>query len=244
MSYLGVAEALIARMEGQPKTFVPALPKKPDHTVVGNAEVATTLRDSAKVCIAQVDIPIFFIDGSGADIDQVPCFSCNVISVTPRYDNFVFQSESYKGDYSYEKVGHSKSTIKDSNGEVIGTDSMLLRERRVMHPFDFLIEIRAEADDDVLMAMMVQHVYANVFEPRDFIRVPMLDGSYRSWDVLHKDFQSLDRRRAARAGTPGIERLYTKVWTYLIEGYLDNTDTTTLVNAVRSRRINLTKQGE
>lgn len=244
MSYLGAVEAVLARLQGKPKAFVPPLPKSPSHYVTGSAAVDGQLRASGSVNIAQIEVPIFFIDDSGSDVDQVPNFTFRIISITPRYSEYVYQSESYKGDYAYEPVAHSKSTVTDTNGETVGTGAMLTRERKVMHPFDFLLELRANSDDEVLASLMTHYIYSEVFEPRDFLRVPMRDGSYRSWDLLFKDFQDMDRQKATRDGSPGIERLYSKVWTYQIEGYLDNTDTAELVNVVRSRRLTVTQTGE
>jgi hypothetical protein len=43
-----------------------------------------------------------------------------------------------------------------------------------------------------------------------------------------------------RAGTPGVKREYCKVWTYRVEGYLDNSDMAEFVNMIRSREIAVT----
>jgi len=243
MGYLGVAEAVIARLQGKPKTFVPELPKLPEHIVTGSAELDTQFRPNAHVDIAGVEVPIYFIDPSGRELKSLfPSFTCNVISFKPRFTEFVFDSKAYKGDYAREYIPHTQVDVEDVDEEgnpETRKGPIMLKQRAVMHPYDVMFEIRALCDDDTLSAFMVEHVYANVFEPRDFIRVPLRDGTYRSWDVIFQNYSDLDSRQAVRAGVPGIERQYTKVFTYLVEGYLDNTERAELVNAVRSRRLNL-----
>ena len=244
--YLGIVEAILARLQGNPPTFVPPLPMKPEHIVGGTAAVDATLRPSASVSIVSYDIPIFFLDPAGRDMKQVwPCFTFDILAVTPRFngESHYATSDAYRGDYFYDPVVQSKVTVTDVDDDgnlVTLTQPAMYRARPVMRPYDFLIEIQALADDDVISAFMVEHVYKNVFDPHDsFIRVPMRDGTYRSWDVLYKGFQDLDSRRAVRSGTPGVERQYSKVWTYNVEGYLDNTDMTELVNATRSRKLSI-----
>lgn len=247
MAYLGIVEAVLARLQGKDKSFVPTLPELPQHIISGSAELDSQLRPHSQVNIARIDVPIYHFDPSGRDTKDIrPCFTFDVMSMVPRYDGFVFDSKAYQGDYAREKVQHSKTEIADVDAEgetTVLTGTLMEKRRAVMHPYDVLIEIQAIADDDVISALMVEHVYHNVFNPRDFIRVPMKDGSYRSWDVIFQDFKDLDSRQAVRAGTPGVERSYAKVWTYKIEGFLDNTDRSELVNVVRSRRLTLTRQG-
>lgn len=243
MAYLGVVEAVIARLQGKPKTFVPELPKLPNHAITGSAELESQFRPKAYIGIVKTQVPIYYLDPSGRDVKKLyPCFTFNVIDFTPRYDEYVFNSKTYNGDYASFSVSPSKADVEDvdENGNPVTLrGDMLMGRRPVMHPYDIMVEIRALCDDDTLSAFMVEHVYANVFEPRDFLRVPMKDGSQRSWDVLFQSFRDLDSRQAVRAGTPGIERQYQKVWTYKIEGYLDNTDKTVLVNVIKARKIDV-----
>lgn len=246
MAYLGVVEAVLARLQGKPKTFVPSLPALPEHSNGGSASVASRLTPKAELNIGSISVPIYHFDPSGRDNRELwPCLTFDIMGITPRVNGeAVYNSQAYKGDYAYEAIEHSKVSITDvdENGErEVRKEPTLYRERPVMRPYDFLIEIQALADDDIVSALLVEHVYANVFDPHDaFLRVPMRDGTYRSWDVIFKGFQDLDMRRAVRAGSPGIERQYAKSWTYVVEGYLDNTDLTELVNAARSRKLSTT----
>ena len=246
MAYLGLIEAVLARMQGKARTFVPALPKLPQHGVSGSTSVGGTLTPHTSVNIASFSVPIYHFDPSGRENhDLWPCLTFDIVGVTPRMNGEnVFDSRDYKGDYAYEAVEHSKVKITDvdeTGALEVRTGPMLYRQRPVMRPYDFLIEIQALADDSVVSALLVEHVYLNVFDPHsDFLRVPMRDGTYRSWDVLFKGFQDLDARRAVRAGSPGAERQYSKTWTYVVEGYLDNTDLAKLVNASRSRKLSTT----
>ena len=241
MAYLGVVQAILGRMRGDDPRGTPVFASHPDNFLAGSAEIAAQLRSDASVNIANVEVPIFYVDPSGHDMESIrPCFTFDILGYTPRNNGeSVYDTREYQGDYGYDPVDYAKATVTDY-GESDGPLPLMYKTRRIMSPFDILIEIQAMADNDTLSALMVEHVYSNVFDPfSDFLRVPMKDGSYRSWDVLFKDFKDLDQRRAVRAGTPGAERQYSKVWTYTIEGYLDNTDTTQLVNLVKSRKLNM-----
>lgn len=241
MAYLGIVEAMMARLQGKPKTYVPPLPERPDPQVAGWANVNGVVVRSEKLTSVKVEMPIFYLDTSGIDMQQHwPCLTFDIKSYTPRFDEgATYQAPGY-GDEFYEDIGVTKAILY-CDGEPM-TGEVMKKKRPVAHPYDTIIEIQAHTDDPTVSAMLVRHVYRTLDE-RSFIRVPMRDGSYCSWDMLFRDFQDLDYRRAVRSGSPGIERQFSKAWTYLIEGFFDDTDLTTLENVVRTRKLNMSKLG-
>ena len=245
MAYLGVIEAVLSRLQGYPRERVPELPQQPDQYLTRWTEVDSGLKKLAETTVVNVQVPIYYLDPSGRELDELlPASTFNMIGVTPRFapGENVFNSKMYAGDTAYEDVAETKETITYTDGVAL-TGAVMRRVRPVQHPFDFLVEIHALADSELMSALLLDHLYGKVFSPRDFIRVPMKDGSYRSWDMIFRGAQDLDSRRAVRSGSPGTERLYDKVWTYLIEGYLDNTDTTFLMNVTKKRTVSVTKGG-
>lgn len=250
MSYLGVLEGVRFRLEGGSRTTTPSLatltgPKvQQQHPSrdVGLQEWATVdaaLRRQTDMAVGRIRVPIFWRDGGGQHFKALyPSLTFDIISTQPRFNEFVYQSKQYRGDMYQNDVETSKSDVYEGD-ELLGNYARMTRKRFVEHPLDVLIEIRAHSKDPIFMALLEEYVYGQ-FEPRDFLRVPMRDGSSRSWDVLFVSSDELDKRGAVRAGTPGVEREYTKAWTYKVEGYFDNTDKTELVNLVQSRTIAVT----
>ena len=244
--YLGVIEAILSRLQGNPRSFVPFLPEHPTRQLSGNiAGMNTDIRAKGTVNLVSRNIPIFFIDPSGRDMSDLwPSFTYDVLAITPRFaaGENNYQSDVYKGDYASTDVSFSQGrawSANDDDGVTKGP--MLVKTAPQAHPMDIMIEVQALSDDDVLSALMVDYIYRQVFQPRDFIRVPVRDGSFRSWDMTFKNYQDLDARRTVRAGSPGVERQYAKVWTYVIEGYLDTSDLVQMQATVRQRRFGLTK---
>lgn len=248
MAYLGTLEAIRARLEGNDPLFVPPLPEIPpdfDSTVPSReagintpALVDAFLRQDRFAKVAQTKVPIYLFDIEGGRFDRIyPSFTFEILDAIPRYDEFIFQSDSYQGD-RYQIPVHNSLKDISIDGIDQGLQPRMVRTRDVEHPLDIMIEIRAYAKDPLLSAMQVQHIY-NILPPRGFLRVPMQDGSFRSWDMLFEHYRDLDKREAVRSGTPGVEREYAKVWTYRVEGYFDNTDTTVLQNVINKRSLNL-----
>jgi hypothetical protein len=240
MAYLGIVEAVKARLQGYARTYIPKLPEAPIQGLHESAGLDSQLRPSTYTAVAQRKVPIFVNDLSGAlQRNQWPAISYDITAVEPRFEEYIFLAEDYKGEHALEMVEHTQETVTDVDAEgniVEVTGAVQAKRRPLMMPVDMTLEIRAHSDDFNMSAMLVEHIY-RIFSPRDFLRVPMRDGTYRSWDVIFRDYKDLDAREAVRAGSPGIERSYMKVWTYRIEAYMDNTDRTELVNLVRSRTL-------
>lgn len=249
MSYLGVLEGARFRLEGGDRKAVPSLSallgtwdgKTPDRSIglQTAALVDAALRRNSTLMVGKVKVPIYWFDGGGASFKALyPALAFDIIGTTPRYNEFVYQSDSYRGDMYQNDIPTSAAEVFDGS-EDVGSFPRMTAKRPVEHPLDVMLEIRAYAKDPLFMGFLEEYVYQK-FTPRDFLRVPMRDGSYRSWDVIFKDSNDLDKREAVRAATPGVEREYAKVWTYTVEGYFDNTDKTELVNLVQKRTITQT----
>lgn len=242
MSYLSVLRAVQARLQGESFFHVPPFPGPDLDGAMGRVSVAQEFRTVNVAVALTLQVPLLFFGVEGARTNVVyPSLSYEIIDYTPRYDEYVHSDLEYGGDVYREEIAASAETVLDS-GTDLGASPRMFRERALEHPMDILVEIRAHADDPVVSALLVEYVYDR-FPPRHFIRVPMKDGSHKSWDMLFVNYQDLDQREAVRAGLPGVEREYAKAWTYKVEGYFDNTDTAVLRNTVRKRSFVLHRTG-
>lgn len=246
MAYLGVLEAIRARLEGNHPFFVPKLLENskwdhelPDRIIGNNAKVkiegfpATSINET----VANFEVPVLFFDAQGHDFTtQYPSFTYEVIDFQPRTaeGESWWDSPAYQGESYYNPVPSAfENNVTDSLGNNLGTVFRMARTRPLERPFDIFVEIRAYSEDPVQSALMVKWITEHFAPTFEFLRVPMLDGTYRSWDMFQEAFRDLDKRDAARAGSPGVLREYAKVWTFRVEGYLDNTDQARLQNFVR-----------
>lgn len=256
MNYISVLESVRARLAGNSPKYVPPFPNLEHLTQRREAERTGPFKGGttrvvpgaksqsvAKLVFGNVtqEVPIFEFDTNGKyhTLDH-PSLTYNILAVTPRYKEFVWSDHDYGGaDVYQEELLHSKEPVLDVDGETIDVP-VLMRTRPVEHPFDILVEIRAIASGptEAAAAWLVQYVYER-FPPRGYIRVPQMDGSYRSWDMLYVNFDDRD----SRSYTIADEREYGKVWTYTVEGYLDNTDLTRLEQRSKSVTINTTRIG-
>lgn len=183
-------------------------------------------------------VPVNFFGAEGSDVNTAyPSFSYNVIDVKPRFSEYIVPTKEYGGENYVIPVG-AEETIDDYGTEA--TRAPLAKTRTLEHGYDFTVEIRVLCKDEILAALLVEHVF-RVLPPRTFLRVPQKDGTYRSWDVSFLAYQNLDDREAVRAGLPGAEREYSRVLTYVVQGYADETDLFTYINIANRRRVVLTK---
>lgn len=250
MPYLGVMEAVRARLEGNDPKYVAQLPdilknwdhEQPDRNEGINQEalVDAFLRSDRFAYVGRMRVPIYFFDIEGARFEGIyPSLSYEILDITPRYNEFIYQSDQYRGDEYNIPIQTTRQDVTDNiDGTDLGVYPRAIYRRAVEHPMDIMVELRCYANDPIISALLVEYIY-NVFPPRYFIRVPQKDGSYRDWDVLFENYRDIDKRTAVRAGTPGVQREYAKVFTYRVEGYMDNTDTTDMVNLIRKRDINI-----
>jgi hypothetical protein len=202
------------------------------------AEAAKVLFEAGKANIFGVEVPIHYYDVQGQDWQvNYPSLTYECINIQPRYTGGEYRQPRY-GEYDFEDYAEpvAEGTI-EVDGETL-TGNVLYRRRKVEQPYDFYVEIRAYAKDPVMTDALIRHV-SRVLPPRTFLRVPMIDGSYRSWDVQQSAFQDLDKREAIASGRRGFEREYLKLWNFRVEGYLDTSDDSEYVNAVRERLITL-----
>lgn len=256
MAFLGALEALKARLTGRPFLYTPPLHddvikawneklsalELQTHMQGHQTNVPVKLRSEADTTISGKKVPVHYFDVTGATQPGLtsPALTYSIIDFIPRYDGALWSSADYGGDVYCSPVEGSEEEVIDENGESLGSAARVVSTRPIEHPFDIMVEFRAYASDIFDSAMLVKYLYER-FPPRHFIRVPMRDGSYRSWDMLHQDSKTLDRKEATRSGTPGLEREYVKVFTYVIEGYLDNTDQARLQQLNRTRVITATE---
>lgn len=253
MSYLGLLSAVRARLEGKPFKYTPKLQ---DITVrwdeengrttlpISAAEVLSELRDPCSVSVGARKVPIYFFDIIGHDEEQVyPALTFEIVDLEPRFDEGSILSLPEYGGLQMHREAISSTSEEVFDGTTSLGEAPRMRESRALEvPYDFIVELRAYAKDPIFSAFLVAYITQR-FLPRHFIRVPLNNGCYGSWDLMYESFQDLDKREAARSGTPGFEREYAKVWQYRAEGFLDNTDTAVLENLVRSRTITMDNLG-
>jgi hypothetical protein len=249
MGYLGVLESVRSRLTGKGSKFVPPFPsleqlqKRTTEDIQNagkraEAVVPTSPKADPLTYVGGIHVPVFNFRADGANLDLIfPSISFDITGYTPRYAEFVYRSEDYNGDGVYhEPVENSKEEVFDGNGESLGIAARMVKIRPIEHPMDITVEVRVHTLNESEASYLVQYIY-NVFPPRYFIRVPMRDGTYRSWDMLFEDFADLDRQEAVYTGAPGAVIEHTKVFTYRVEGYSDTTDQYAYVNRTRKRII-------
>lgn len=235
MAYLGIVEAIRSRLVGNDPQLVPSLPALSIVRSEGPIQEASTpgrLRESTAMLRGQVKVPVFDPDPLGKRHNVVyPSMSFNVISCTPRYEEAVYYSESYHGDGYQIPLAGSEEDVYD--GDVfLQRAARAYAERPIEHPMDVLFEVVAYAAESLTKALLAEYIYS-VFPPRGYLRVPMKDGSFRSWDLLFQSAKNIEATKIPYESL-GLEREQKNVWTYKVEAYLDNTDCAQLVQCVRS----------
>lgn len=235
MAYLGVSEAVRARLEGKPFEYVPPLNAVPqrEHTPnppTSKAEIPFVLSDTT-----------FLVDVIEEGPDWVersrayPSLSFNIIDVQPRYGDSLVSSPAYAVHDHFTPVSTTEEVVKDGK-QTLRSGARMLRQQAVEHPFNFMIEIGAYAKSEQEAIALISYVY-DKFKPRGFIRVPRLDGTWDSWDMIFREYSDRDAANGRRA--IGYEKEYKKIWTYIIEGYLDTSRQVTLVNTNRYRGLSI-----
>jgi len=210
---------------------------------LGDGEAVIASLAPGKVDLLGRSVPIFFFDQNGQQQeDNFPSFTYEIVDIQPRMAEYVFPAYTYGGENYNIPVDGSTRTITDSDGTEV-TRPSLVKTRPVEQGYDFFVELRAYANDPIDSALLVQYLFTR-FPPRHFLRVPMEDGSYRSWDMFQTAFQDLDKREAVREGSNGIMREYCKAVTLRVEGYLDNTNAAVYRNVVQRRVVSTTKTGD
>ena len=245
MSVIGTLAAVRARLQGQAPSYIPSYPKiedfeseflQPIDNAAAQADVQSSTKKNWLARLPTRKVPIVYFDVPGMRNNLIyPSLTYEVISYTPRYTEYAFDSPEYGGEDYIIPITESAETVLDGD-EDLGEYPRIAWRRSLEHPMDITIEIRAYAKDPLESLLLVQYVYG-AFEPRGYMRVPMHDGSYASWDLMFEDFKDLDKREAVDSGAEGVVREYAKVWTYKLEGYVDNTELAVLENLVRKRTL-------
>lgn len=233
--YFGVSEAVRARLEGKPFEFVPPIDAAPQHEHTPNPP-------TSKAEISFAPFPgSFLVDvvEEGPDwIEQnrvYPSLSFNIIDIQPRYENYLVSSPEYPAQDHFIPVITTNEAVKDGK-YVLRVGARMLRQQPVEEPFNFIVEIGAYAKAEEEAKALIRYINRR-FKLRGYIRVPRLDGSFVSWDMLYREYS--DRDAAIGARSISREKQYKKIWTYVIEGYADTTDQTTIVNVNRYRGLSL-----
>lgn len=251
MMYLAVLEAIRHRLEGADPQSVPALPDvygdlaSMPLDMDGSSTVQRTnaaIDRMSHVTVGRAPVPIYYFSTKGEPWHgQYPSMTFEMLDVTPRFDDTrIYHSPKYSGGAYLLPLKHSAEQVS-LDGVDLGQLPRLAKRRPIEEPYDFMFEIRALADNPTTSAMLVRHIY-KCFPPRHYIRVPMMDGSYRSWDMQFKSYKDLDLDMTLVARQGGVVREYSKVFTYVVEGYSDTTDETQVVNLIRSRQIELAEK--
>ena len=230
MLSLSIGEAVRARLEGRPKDYVAPIPYlndflsgqqgriSPSRVAEVEAEILRTTNFNTEA-LGGITVPIHPFDPQGTRSARIyPSITFNIGIATPRYDEAVSQTKKYSADF-YESVV-ADDYIEITDGEETFRVPQLLKRRPVEHPYDVVVEIRIYSKDYGLKQYLQNYVYER-FEPRSFLVVAMADGSSRSWDMLWKDTQDLDKRDAALSGL--IDREFASSFTYNVEAYADET---------------------
>jgi len=243
MAYIGILEAFRARLEGQDPKYVPRLPSTPlkdDPRIAAEVDGGAVAGGAGStVNVNGLTINIADDDDSGQwSVELWPMITYRVVANNPRYNEWISNTDPEQGIGDGYQIPIETSSQELKEGKFsLGSSPRLFKTRPVEIPIDFLVEVKLMANNNITSALLVDYVY-RVLPPRSFIRVPMKDGTFASWDLDMQDFKDLDVRSAVLSGN--AEKEYAKVFTYRVEGYLDNTDLAKISSRVRKVSINVT----
>lgn len=238
MSYLGVFEALRARLEGAAPSFVPKLPDAlASRDMRANVAAENATRNTARV--GKVRVPVIRRDKGAQEFTEIyPSLTYAVIDFRPNFGMTVWDTGAYGGDHAWEPLEGSEAEVFDGSVS-LGVAARTARTRPVEHPFDVQVEVRAYAKDEAELSRLVEYVW-RVLPPRHFLRIPRKDGTFRSCDLIWQEFDGIDPSRAVSGGNAGATREYAAVWTYTVQSFLDTTDQAKLLELVRSVSVETT----
>lgn len=214
----------------------------------GDRTLAVAAKDQAEgtgqhAVVNGARVSVLFYDGDARLYPRAfPAYTYNIIGLTPRFDEFVFQGAYYNDPYRIPSAVHKATVTAD--GDDLGQHARAVRVRPIEQPIDVSFEVRTYAATLPELLLLDEHLLANVFRPRDYIRVAQYDGSYRSWDVLFQESHTANKTSPALSGALGTQREFCRVWTWRIEAYLDTTQLTKLRTTVQERQITLGKKDD
>lgn len=227
--YLGAVDAIAHRLlGGEPAAAPPHYSHSvKDDAPVGSVKLRRGLHGSTSETMA---VPVYYFDYVGHPF-KYPAFAVECIDIQPRRANFLAKEEYYA------PLPGENITLTDRSTGTTHTGPALAVRRPVEFPYDFMVEVRAYADNPAESASMVEWISRHL-PPTTYLTVPQKDGTTRKWDVEQIGFKDLDKRDAVRQ-SPGLTREYVKVWTFRVEGYSDTTDLAVLETTGRGRIISV-----
>ncbi len=242
--FLGVLAAIKARLEGKPEDYIPQLAgvardpgglQARDKGLQAPNTVLKQLTEPTKARIRQTKttVPVRYFANEGFPFAEAnPCITYDVIDIEPR-------KEDRKGRTRRPiraPIPGTETTVRNDFDEVVGSGSRMAMQRDEMAGFNFTVEIRAYSRENVMSALLTAFIW-ETFPERHFIILPFADGSHRSVDMRFLTYKDLDQREAVITGA--ATREYAKSWTYVVEGFLDNTLDYEYINLVPRASINL-----
>lgn len=208
MSYEGIIEALKHRLTGGDPYVAP--------------QVSSPLGSAVRFQLEGAEVVVAHRGVEGRPITERPLISYAIIAENPRFENYL----TPYGNRHDEDVEPSMETVTAPDGTTFQRPALAF-QRPFAEPLDFMVEIRAYADSLEDLAKLSRHV-RKTFKQRGWLTVPLADGSAEEWDLLWADHKNADERVAVQNGTMGLETEGLRIWTYRLEGYLDNSQDKTL----------------
>lgn len=239
--YLGVLEGVRWRLEGKDPHGNPTLGPLAGVTIPTDlAAVRAFMERRTEVNVYDIKVPIVPTGQLGTNVDTYPLFTYDIMAVEPRFgDGYVTSHASDGEELHIERYAQSATDITE-NGVVVAEDSpRMARTKTAAKPFNFTVEVRAYTRDNTLAAFLLSHL-DEVLPARTFLRVPLMDGSVKSWRTERTDSKIVDSKLAEGMGAVGLPAELSHVLTYKVFGFRDNTDTWLMRNLVRTREITIT----
>lgn len=147
-------------------------------------------------------------------------------SVTFRQEFFTFNSSTYiTGDpFVTPEPGAPFYQVANAAGDVIASGYEAYQERPHPESFDVSYTITAYAKSRVELDLIAQQILY-LMPARTGLEVEYQDGTTHVCDMLLTDTASLDftAGELGMSESPDEQRLFTRAFTYMIEGYFDNT---------------------
>lgn len=169
------------------------------------------------------EIPVYQFSSRGKrDIELWPCISYEIVGMQFNPKRYV-----WPGDQFRTPVKSSYVTYTQSDGTVIEGPS--LREHRDHpDPWDFIVEIRTWSKvENSEESMAMQHLILETFPWHGgALSVMQLNGVPTTYEIYGQSINNVDNEEP-ELDNP-LQREYSWVMTYMVEGFLDNTLATEL----------------
>lgn len=146
-------------------------------------------------------------------------------SVTFRQEFFEFNPATYVTEtLTCPEPGSPLLNVLNARGEVVATGYESYTQRPHPEAFDVSYTITIHAKNRIERDLISQQIL-NLIPARTALEVEYQDGATHICDMLLTDTATLDFNAAdlGMSLTGEEQRLYTRAFTYLVEGYFDNT---------------------